>query len=84
MNFAGVRGFGLIIILNREGTEVRCRRSDVGGRGKGHIRKQMYLKLLYVFLHKGQLNSFPQYGSSLADGGDGHVVCLFIEKTLQR
>ena len=65
-------------------SEARGQMSDVGSRGKGHIRNQIYLKLLYIFLHKGQLNSFSQHIRGFADCGDGHVVCLFIEKTFQR
>ena len=55
MNFVGVRGFGLIIILNRGGTDVGRQMSEVKGRilGKGLYKKVDVFKITIYFSPQG-------------------------------
>ena len=39
---------------------------------------------LSIVVDKREFNSFSKYSRGFADCGDGHVECLFIEKTFQR
>jgi hypothetical protein len=62
-----------------DGETEGCSTSEDGSRKSANRKKQKSLSLV----HQGEFDSFSQDARCLTDGGDGHVIGIFIEEAVQ-